>query len=311
MFHRVVASGSSAARTADPNYTLSADLFASCLAFFQRHYSVIGLDAVRASLAGGPALPPRALLITFDDGWRDNLEVALPLLRRAGLPSAIFLATDAVADPQPYWWQEILLRALRKGHATLGALWAAAGSGSDGPPANCLPEYALLMRYAALPAAERLRPLTFYITGMASEGRHMLATADLPALSAGGVAIGAHGAAHLPLSLLVGNAEADLMRSRQALAELGHGCGVSTDTLSFPHGKYDAAVLRAAAAAGFRIMFTSDACLNAAPGGRPASALLGRISIEALQISDESGALVPARLATWLFNRPVRRLGMA
>ena len=49
-----------------------------------RDYEVVSLDAV---LSG--KLPPRALLITFDDGYRSFVESALPVLRRLGLPSVL------------------------------------------------------------------------------------------------------------------------------------------------------------------------------------------------------------------------------
>jgi hypothetical protein len=39
------------------------------------------------------SLPPRSLSITFDDGYRDNAEVALPLLARYGIPATFFIST--------------------------------------------------------------------------------------------------------------------------------------------------------------------------------------------------------------------------
>jgi peptidoglycan/xylan/chitin deacetylase (PgdA/CDA1 family) len=308
MFHRVTVPGTRAAHVADPIYNVSAPLFKECLVFFRRHYTVVGLPALRASIAGGPALPPRSLLITFDDGWQDNLEVALPLLRQAGLSAAVFVAADALNVSPSWWWQEILLRALRNGSARLETLWAAAGEGAP-MPSGSTPELALLLRYAALDPPTRLRLLSPYAAGAEVEGRHMITSAGLRALAAAQVSIGAHGAAHLPLSMMECAAE-DLSRAHRVLVgELGSSVTEKLDAVSFPHGRYNAAVLSAAASAGFQLMFSSDACLNATPGGRPMSRLFGRISIEAAAISDPSGALVPSRLATWLFHRPVRSLG--
>ena len=58
-----------------------------------RDYEIVGLDAV---LSGN--LPRRALLITFDDGYRSFVDVALPVLRRLGLPSVLFV-TGACLEP--------------------------------------------------------------------------------------------------------------------------------------------------------------------------------------------------------------------
>jgi peptidoglycan/xylan/chitin deacetylase (PgdA/CDA1 family) len=46
-------------------------------------------------------------MVTFDDGYRDNHELALPLLRRHGVPATFFLATGFIDDPKVAWWDEI------------------------------------------------------------------------------------------------------------------------------------------------------------------------------------------------------------
>src|SRR5437879_1520972 len=51
------------------------------------------LDAVR----GTGCLPERAILITFDDGLREQCEHALPVLRRLGIPGMFFVNTQPIA----------------------------------------------------------------------------------------------------------------------------------------------------------------------------------------------------------------------
>ena len=67
------------------------------------------LDAVRALLEN--SLPKRALCITFDDGYADNHELALPVLRRLGLPATFFVATGYLDGGCMF--NDIVIEALR------------------------------------------------------------------------------------------------------------------------------------------------------------------------------------------------------
>src|SRR6266851_1080882 len=171
MFHRVTAVGNLAATNADPGYSVAAPLFAECLGFFRQHYTVIGLEQLRMSLRDGAPLPAHSLLITFDDGWQDNVSVALPILHGQGCPAAVFIAADILAQTTSWWWQEVLLRALRSGGASWDQLWTLA-RGAASPAAE--PELALLACYGALEPAERRRLLAPFVGDAAEEGAHMI-----------------------------------------------------------------------------------------------------------------------------------------
>jgi peptidoglycan/xylan/chitin deacetylase (PgdA/CDA1 family) len=68
-------------------------------------YTVVGLDAVRDHYLDGAPLPERAVLITFDDGYLDNLANAAPILVEHGYPAVIFAPVgylDSGARPLPH-----------------------------------------------------------------------------------------------------------------------------------------------------------------------------------------------------------------
>jgi peptidoglycan/xylan/chitin deacetylase (PgdA/CDA1 family) len=64
-------------------------------------YTVVDLDAVRAHYRESRPLPDGAVLITFDDGYRDNLVNAAPVLRKHGYPAVQFVPIAYVGDTQP------------------------------------------------------------------------------------------------------------------------------------------------------------------------------------------------------------------
>jgi peptidoglycan/xylan/chitin deacetylase (PgdA/CDA1 family) len=69
-------------------------------------FDVIPLDAVPERLRTGPAARPFAVL-TFDDGYRDNVEHAWPVLRRHNAPWTLFVTTDFVDGRGRLWWLEL------------------------------------------------------------------------------------------------------------------------------------------------------------------------------------------------------------
>jgi peptidoglycan/xylan/chitin deacetylase (PgdA/CDA1 family) len=303
MFHRVLPSGEVARLAADPEYTITPELFAAILGFCKRHYTPVGLEDVLASREGIRQLPAYPLLISFDDGWRDNLDHAFPVLEAAGVPWALFAATEAVSAPAA-WWQETLHWALRSGRATYEELWAAT-SENGATRAETRPSMqllSLLLRYGALDEEWRdsiLEPYSSTLREMYG-GNLALDSNDLRAMRKKGVGIGAHGSSHMPLSL-VDRAEKDVAAAREWLS-----ANVDTTTensISFPHGRYDNRAASAARDAGYRLLFTSDPVLNPCPRGWLTSDIVGRIPIATQNVTNGDGKIAGERLAPWLFLR--------
>jgi peptidoglycan/xylan/chitin deacetylase (PgdA/CDA1 family) len=71
-------------------------------------YTVVDLDAVLDHYVERKPMPPRAVLITFDDGYRDNLECAAPVLRKYGYPAVQFVPLAYVGDGLPLPHEESL-----------------------------------------------------------------------------------------------------------------------------------------------------------------------------------------------------------
>ncbi|MFN8473386.1 MAG: polysaccharide deacetylase family protein [Anaerolineae bacterium] len=105
-YHRIGHADSARRSSYATNISATPDLFDRQMHYVARHFSVVDLAAVHQFIAHGVPLPPRPLLITFDDGYRDNFEYALPILRKYNLPAVIFLITEQLGNPSPPWWDE-------------------------------------------------------------------------------------------------------------------------------------------------------------------------------------------------------------
>ena len=77
-----------------PKNYVTPEQFEAQLVFLARHrYTSVGFADYLAYRRGERLLPPRAIIITFDDGYRSNRTIALPLLRQYGFGATIFLVT--------------------------------------------------------------------------------------------------------------------------------------------------------------------------------------------------------------------------
>lgn len=104
-----------------PNVSATKEIFAEQIAHVARHFNVISLETLVDFIVNDKPLPPRSLLITFDDGYLDNYENAYPILKKHQLPAVIFLATSRMDDPRPLWWDNCAeaFRRTKKTSATL------------------------------------------------------------------------------------------------------------------------------------------------------------------------------------------------
>lgn len=81
--------------------------FDSELRFIARHYHVINFKMLREHLKKDGKLPPRSLIITFDDGYIDNYEVAYPILKKHGLTAVMFATAGFMNVRRLFWWDRL------------------------------------------------------------------------------------------------------------------------------------------------------------------------------------------------------------
>ncbi len=105
MYHRVLA-------RQDPFLPDDIDIegFEEQVSLLSRDFQVLTLSEAVSALSRD-RLPRRAAVITFDDGYRDNFELALPVLRKYGVPATFFIATGFLGGGR--MWNDTLIEAIR------------------------------------------------------------------------------------------------------------------------------------------------------------------------------------------------------
>lgn len=237
------------------------------LRMLRRLFHVMPLEDAVARLADGRPLPPRAAAITFDDGYRDNLELAVPLLERLGLPATFFLVPGLLSNESVPWW-EVLSWAVRE--ATVPAVsWQDNSWTLDDLRARRTANDALQSRLKRLSAADRQAAVAVLADQLEPAGarpsaeRMFLDWDEAAELVTRGFPIGSHTCGHAILSGEAPDAQhRDLVDSRRLLTER---LAVGVDLLAYPNGTtadYDAHTLDAARDAGYAAALTTREGFN-------------------------------------------------
>jgi peptidoglycan/xylan/chitin deacetylase (PgdA/CDA1 family) len=79
-------------------------IFERHMELIARRFSAVSLDDIALFLKGDTTLPPRAVAITFDDGYKDNVRFAAPILNRLGMPGTFYVLVDAVDRSKAPWY---------------------------------------------------------------------------------------------------------------------------------------------------------------------------------------------------------------
>lgn len=256
MYHRVIER-----REEDPfalGMCVTRQHFDEQLRYFKRHFSPIGLSEGVRRLASGQPLPDRALSITFDDGYLDNVTTALPVLQSHQMNAALFVPTGGLDNDEPLWWDRVI-RALdatdlpdllptdfgiplpsrrlplnawsRNETATrvLDALWTL-------PITQALACVAQIERQ--LPPRRNVAPVARRMTGRDVRNMHLA-----------GMEIGAHSVRHPNLTLETPAIVRDEMQSSRAVLEAL--CDARINGFAYPAGWKNADAEAAAREVGF------------------------------------------------------------
>lgn len=101
MYHRVFDGDADAF-----NICVSPQNFDEQMSELQRSFTPMQLSELVPAIQHN-TIPDRAVVVTFDDGYEDNGDFALPLLRKFGIPATFFIVSGTLDGSTHYWWDEL------------------------------------------------------------------------------------------------------------------------------------------------------------------------------------------------------------
>jgi peptidoglycan/xylan/chitin deacetylase (PgdA/CDA1 family) len=268
-YHRVVEDFDRELDGSIPAMLISSRMLERHLDWVGRRYSFLSLDDVCSRLESGQPFAKPAALLTFDDGYEDVYHFALPLLRRKGIPAAVFVVTGLIDSDRPQVHDELYLlvshamvhwqdpvKRIAQLCAALGIAFPDTESQSSanaflltGKLLNLLCREDVVRLVSALQdecpqirCSAGLRPLTWEM---------------LQEMQRSGFGIGSHTKSH---ALLTNEPTAvvfeELKASRLALET---HLGRTSPHFAYPDGKFNSSVVEAVRSCGYRFAFSTCA----------------------------------------------------
>ena len=228
----------------------------------REYANVVSLDQVADAVTHGRALPPRAVAVTFDDGFSDTFELAFPVLQRHAIPATIFVSTALVESDEPYWFELTAHLMLRVPARAIVFDECPAGlPAADDIAARrmAIARVHQLLKGCPEPRRHQLvdewrRRFAGHLEARALELCRPISKSQLLTMAAAGIQFGSHTVSHPNLALAPDELiEGELRQSREYLTRL---LGRPIRSLAYPFGtpdSYDERVKTFARASGYEL----------------------------------------------------------
>lgn len=222
-YHRIAEIGNGGGCLDPTLISASPKTFKLQMEFLANKYRPISAETLLAALDGAASLPSRAVLVTFDDGYRDFMEVAWPIMQEAGVPAVLFVPTSFMNGSNRMFWWDQFYQAVSQTSRTELVLPA----GERIALATAPQRQAALSRLKAVIEARTHAEIGALIEHVVTQlgvrpqcGNALLAWSDLRKLNHEGVAICAHTRSHPLVSRLADQELADEIAGAQQELEM-------------------------------------------------------------------------------------------
>lgn len=245
----------------DPCNCLSAEKFEAQIRFLAESRHVISLEQLIDQLEKATPIRRGTVVITFDDGYLNNLTVAAPILAKYNLPATLYLATHAIGTGENQWIDTLYatFRARSQQRLSLPALQEKVPERVSQWDLSCQSEqqaaYGAIASYLIEASVEQKQQL------LAAIDEQLAPTAYPPRLTINwdevcqlqqqypNITLGVHTVNHLDLSR---HTEHTTEEVQQAVQQVEQATGQRPEHLAFPYNRYNDRVIELVKAANLR-----------------------------------------------------------
>jgi peptidoglycan/xylan/chitin deacetylase (PgdA/CDA1 family) len=274
------------------------------MAFIAKRFKPLSVEVMHEHLNKKKAFPSKSILITFDDGWKDNYAYARAVLKEKKIPAIIFLSTGFIGQ-QKSFWQEHMAR----------LLWAAADQVEfkknklkeiqnlfNNARVRLIIEAESLQRhqfiseliqhvksyeYSEISAImhrleEMLNSRSSFGTSSRSGEYEFLSWDEVQEMFHEGIDFGSHGVNHLILDKEDVDIDFELKQSK---SDIEDRLGGSVLAFSYPNGNYSPMIAEKVRSTGYALSFSTEFGYN--------DLTSNRFALKRINVHQDAGSTVP------------------
>jgi peptidoglycan/xylan/chitin deacetylase (PgdA/CDA1 family) len=247
-YHRVLPADALSPSDVSWPMAVSVETFTTQLKFIKANFDILHeADFLQWLKSSEINESQRFAVITFDDGWRDNYDYALPVLSEMNAPASLFVCTDHITSGDAFWWtvveryyKQFGPERLMAGLESLledDALFSQTTAWRKKSTGN-ISVSEIIEALKSLPARELRQLATALSAQVPDYARDIMNWDEVRAVASAGVAIGPHTRTHAILPALSDADRADEIGG--SLIDLKKRELLTSQFFCFPSGDYDA-----------------------------------------------------------------------
>jgi peptidoglycan/xylan/chitin deacetylase (PgdA/CDA1 family) len=268
IYHRI-------ANTANSNDPISMVINASVskfdeeVNFLKRDFNIISAEEAVNALINKTVLPERGLLITFDDGYKDNYTNAFPVLKKYKVPATIFLTTDSIDNYKDFIWKDKVAYLINKAQKSFMTIPGLATYNLMSVRKKNRAKISIIQYLEYRGDLEKNRvidslceDLKVDLKNKSPKGLY-LSSEEILEMSRAGISFGSHSCSHPILSnISPGQAQDEIIKSKAKIEQI---VGEKVDFFAYPNGTkrdFNDRIIEILKDSGYKAAFTCIAGRN-------------------------------------------------